>query len=413
MDCLLFTKSPMKIIKLKISLFSILFVAILSNSYAQEKSPAHLGFFYPISTHGTEAANYSNNFSLHILTGLSGGENGAAIYGLAGMVKGDVKGAQISSLWNHASGNVTGLQAAGILNQSANATQAAQVAGIANLNQGNSAFQAAGIFNLAKDIDGAQLAGIANIGNKLHGIQAAGISSTAQSVNGLQIAGIATISPIIDGGQIAGIATVAKSVKGFQIAGISNVAEHVDGMQISALVNRAKKVNGMQIGLINIADSSEVTIGMVNIVKNGDRRLGVSLDENLNSFLTFRSGGKIIYGIFGLGANFYYDQRLYGIESGLGLNLTESKNFRLDVEGVSKYLTDFDGNEYSKFSFLLLPTLKISENFHLFAGPNISYMYSNDLGIEDNFGLTIWDETKRENYQAVLLGFTAGVNVRF
>ncbi|MEB2780094.1 hypothetical protein U3A58_06795 [Algoriphagus sp. C2-6-M1] len=403
----------MKTSALKITLLSFLFLLMISISYAQEKSPAHLGLFYPISTHGTEAADYSNHFSLHLLTGLSGGETGAAIYGLAGIVKGDVQGAQISGLWNNVSGKVTGFQAAGILNQSADATQAAQVAGISNINLGNVSFQAAGIFNTAEMVTGAQFAGISNIAATIDGIQASGIASLTKSVKGLQVAGIASLSPEIDGAQIAGIATVSKNIKGIQIAGISNVAEHVEGMQIAGLVNRAKTVKGIQIGLINISDSSDYTIGLLNIVKNGDHRLGVSVDENLNSFLTFRSGGKKVYGIIGLGTNFESKEENYGFEAGLGLNLTESTHFRLDMEGVSKYLTDFESKDYYKFSFQLLPALKISQSIHLFAGPTLSYMHANELDNVDHSGLTIWDQFHRQNYQAVLLGFTAGLNVRF
>ncbi|SFB37887.1 hypothetical protein [Algoriphagus aquimarinus] len=402
----------MKALQLKISLFTFLFFTFISISYAQEKSPAHLGLFYPISTHGTEAVHFTNNFSLHLLTGLSGGENGAAIYGLAGMVKGDVRGAQISGLWNNVSGNVTGIQVAGILNQSSDANKSAQIGGISNINLGNSALQVAGIFNTAKAVEGAQIAGIADIADTIDGIQVSGIASMSKSVKGAQIAGIANISPEIDGAQIAGISNLAREVKGVQIAGISNIAENVEGTQIAGLVNRAKTVKGMQIGLINIADSSDVTIGLINIVKIGDQRLGVSIDENLNSFLTFRSGGKYVYGIFGVGTNLEVKELKYGFQAGLGLNLAESNHFRLDVEAVSKYLTDFDGNNFSKFSFQLLPTLKITQSIHLFAGPSISYMYSRDLNILDHTGLTIWDETHRENYQAVLLGFTGGVNVR-
>lgn len=403
----------MKTYTFKIALLSTFIFILFSAAFAQEESPAHLGFFYPISTHGTEALNYTNNFSFHVLTGLSGGENGAAIYGLAGMVKGDVKGAQISGLWNNVSGKVIGLQVAGLLNQSSEASEAAQIAGLSNINLGNSAFQASGIFNKAVLVNGAQFAGISNIADQIDGIQASGIASLSKSVMGMQVAGIASISPEVDGGQIAGISSISKSVKGIQIAGLSNVAENVEGVQIAGLVNQAKTVKGMQIGLINIADSSDVTIGLINVVKNGDHRLGVSVDENLNSFLTFRSGGKRVYGIVGLGTNLEVEDFKYGFEVGLGLNLAETNHFRLDAEGVSKYLTDFEGNDFSKFSFQLLPTLKITRSIHLFAGPSLSYMHSSDIEAVDHTGLTIWDETWRENYHAAILGFTAGINVRF
>ncbi|WPR77164.1 hypothetical protein [Algoriphagus sp. NG3] len=404
----------MKTLELKITLLSFLFLGIISVSYAQEKSPAHLGLFYPVSTHGTTAAEYTNSFSLHLLTGLSGGETGAAIYGLAGIVKGDLHGAQISGLWNNVSGKVSGVQVAGILNQSADATESAQIAGVGNINLGNSAFQTSGIFNTAKNVNGGQIAGISNLADSVDGFQVAGIANISKSVNGLQVAGVANISPVIDGVQVAGISSVAKKVDGLQISGISNVADQVEGIQISGLVNRAKTVKGMQIGLINIADSSDLTIGLINIVKDGgDRRLGLSIDENLNSFLTFRSGGKRLYGVFGVGTNFDVKDLPFGFEAGLGMNLTESSRFRLDVEGVSKYLTDFEGSDFSKFSFQLLPALKISERMHVFAGPSLSYIHSEDLGKVEHSGLVIWDEVGRNKYQSVLLGFTAGVNVRF
>ncbi len=403
----------MKTLELKITLLSFLFLGVISVSYAQEKSPAHLGLFYPVSTHGSTAADYTNSFSLHLLTGLSGGETGAAIYGLAGIVKGDLHGAQISGLWNNVSGKVFGVQVAGILNQSADATESAQIAGIGNINLGNSAFQASGIFNTAKNVTGGQIAGISNLADSVDGFQVAGIANISKSVNGLQVAGIANISPEIDGVQVAGISSVAKKVDGLQISGIANVADQVEGIQISGLVNRAKTVKGMQIGLINIADSSDLTIGLINIVKDGDRRLGLSIDENLNSFLTFRSGGKRLYGIFGVGTNFDMKDLPYGFEAGLGLNLIESRLFRLDVEGVSKYLTDFEDSDFSKFSFQLLPALKISERMHVFAGPSLSYIHSEELDKVEHSGLVIWDEMRRSKYQSVVLGFTAGVNVRF
>lgn len=267
--------------------------------------------------------------------------------------------------------------------------------------------------NTAKNVNGGQIAGISNLADSVDGFQVAGIANISKSVNGLEVAGIANISPKIDGVQVAGISSVAKKVDGLQISGIANVADQVEGIQISGLVNRAKTVKGMQIGLINIADSSDLTIGLINIVKDGDRRLGLSIDENLNSFLTFRSGGKRLYGIFGVGTNFDMKDLPYGFEAGLGLNLIESRLFRLDVEGVSKYLTDFEDSDFSKFSFQLLPALKISERMHVFAGPSLSYIHSEDLDKVEHSGLVIWDEMGRSKYQSVVLGFTAGVNVRF
>src|SRR5690606_22129835 len=122
---------------------------------------------------------------------------------------------------------------------------------------------------------------------------------------GLQITGIVNLSENVDGMQLSGTGNVSQHVKGLQLGGIVNLAHDVKGSQVAGILNKAGRVTGIQLsGIINMADSSDYPIGLINIIKNGERSIGISTDENLSSLISFRSGGRKLYGIIGLGSNF-------------------------------------------------------------------------------------------------------------
>jgi len=405
----------MNILKTSFGICAVFFLSM--SLFAQEKKqiPAHVGIFYPLSTNGVKAAEYQNNFSLHLLTGISGGENGFALYGLAGMVKGDVTGAQISGLWNHTSGKVKGVQVAGLLNQAANTSEAGQIAGLANLSQENAVLQVSGIFNKAKDIKSLQVAGIATLAANVDGLQAAGITSISHDMRGLQMGGIANVSNKIKGIQAAGISNISGEVDGLQVSGLVNTAKDVKGTQIAGLVNRAGIVKGVQIaGLVNIADSSDYTIALINIVKNGEMRIGVSTDENLSSLVTFRSGGNKLYGLVGIGTTLNQRDFPYVFEGGLGIKLFESKILRADAEVFSQFSTNFERSNFYKSGIRVLPIITVSERLQLFAGPSLSYSNSDEDYEYDQSGINIWDKhnLNSDQYHSVQLGFTAGIQFK-
>ena len=362
----------------------LLLGSTLQGVFAQKERPAHLGFIYPISTNGIEAVDYTNNFSLHALAGLSGGESGVAIYGLGGMIKGNATGFQVAGLWLHLSGNLNGLQVAGLMNQARDATNGVQIAGIVNLLTFDSPVQIAGIFNRARNVSGFQSAGIANL-------------SVSNS-----------------GAQVAGIANLSQTVDGIQIAGIFNQAENVKGSQIAGILNRAKKVDGIQLsGLINIADSSDYPIGIINLIENGERRISLSTDENLTTMVSFKSGGTKLYGIIGLGSNLQYDNLPYALEAGLGIKLLEGNTFRLDMEASNMFVTNFKRRgEYSRSGLRLLPILQLSRSVQIFAGPGLNYMHTKYSEAGELSGLQLWERQKRGIYRSIHLGFSAGVQIR-
>ncbi|WP_460519041.1 hypothetical protein [Cyclobacterium sediminis] len=363
---------------------AMLFCSSLTVVLAQTTRPAHIGFIYPISTNGLGASNITNNFSLHALGGLSAGEKGLAIYGLAGMVQGDANGLQVAGLWSKVRGDVEGLQVAGLMNEARSANQAVQIAGIVNLLEMDAPVQVAGIFNKARQVQGFQTAGIFNL---------------SQSAKGAQVAGIANLTNTVDGIQIAGIVNEVDSVKGVQIAGI---------------VNRAKKVNGVQIaGIVNIAESSDYPIGIINLIQDGEIRLGLYADENLTSMIILKSGGKKLYGIVGLGSNLQYHELPYAVEAGIGLKVVDGSHFRLDVEGTNLFMTNFKRRgEYSRSGLKVLPAIVLSNKVEVFAGPSINYMHTKYAIGDELAGMSLWNRERRNVYKAIHLGLSAGINLR-
>lgn len=348
-----------------ITVFS-LFLLAASTLSAQESSPAHVGIVYPLSTHGSRAADYKNNISLHALAGLSGGEDGFALYGVAGIIKGDATGFQASGILNKVNGRLRGVQMAGVANLTSDASKG---------------FQFAGVFNQTKGATQGQMAGTINFAERLNGVQAAGVGN------------------------------VVKDVKGVQLAGVFNTANEVNGSQFAGVFNKAKKVKGIQMAVINIADSSDYTIGLINIIKNGEKRIGISTDENLSSFVTFRSGGRVLYGILGVGMNPQYESLRFGIEGGIGAKLWSTNNFRLDVEATSMTLTDFDGSDFNKSGLRILPSIKIAKNIYLYGGPSINYINTDHEDGKDIIKLKVWDKQNAKDYKALNVGFTGGLQL--
>lgn len=314
---------------------------------------AHVGLVYPVSTNGVHAAEYTNSFSLHLISGVSENETAFALYGLTGIIKRNAGGVQIAGVSNHIQNRAQGVQVAGVLNQ---------------------------------------------VKDRASGIQIAGLTNLTGSFDGMQIAGFANISK--------------ESERGVQLSGFFNKAGDVD-MQVAGLINKARKVKGVQIaGFINIADSSDYPIGLVNIIKNGEPTIGGSIDETLTTMTTFRSGGRVLYGILGLGYNFKESKSLYGLEAGMGVHLFASENFGLNLEGATLTLADFKKGEYFRSSLRLFPALKIGDRIGLFGGPTFNFItYSNDKG-KDLVNHYIWNETRRDHFHGMYFGVSGGVAVR-
>jgi hypothetical protein len=326
------------------------FAAPTLETKAQSHQAAHIGFVYPLSTNGTKAPNVSNTVSLHALAGVSGGETGTAISGLATIVNGDQRGVIIS----------------GLVNTISQAAKGVQVAGLVNVLPGENT--------------GLAIAGLTNISNSTKGAMVAGLSNVTNNESNAQVSGL------------------------YNQSGATNI-------QIAGLINVAKKVKGTQIaGLINIAEENDCPIGFVNIIGNGEKQIGLTYDESGNSILAFRSGGKKTYGIIGLGFNTRLEHARYALEAGFGYHAHISRQFRLNLEATATTSTDFWDAAYYKSSFSVLAGYKFAKRIEIVAGPSFNYVnYLNGLAKYTDYSLYNFYGQRATN--SLFLGARAGIHI--
>lgn len=327
-----------------------------TNGFAQESTPprTNIGLVYPLSSNGSSAPRDTNNFSLNLIAGVSAAERGVTIAGFSNIIHKDARGFQIAGFSNHVGKNADGTMVAGFLN-------------------------------------------------------------TYGGGSGVSIAGFANIACSSSGAQIAGFMNKGGNVSSLQIAGFANLAKEVKGVQISGFMNVAKKVKGTQLSFINLADSAGTQIGIINLSKNGEKGIAATIDENQTTLITFRSGGKLIYGIVGIGYNFNNKRDKYAYEAGIGAHVFTSKIFRLNTELVNGGLESFKGGDYFKSSFRLMPAFRITPSIELFGGPSINYV---NADTEEGRNLTTkyissWKRNNGRDLYGFYVGYTAGVQVFF
>lgn len=361
----------------------------------------NIGLVYPLSSQGSEAATDTNVFSFNLIGGISSVEKGFTYAGIANVVR------------NEASG----FQYAGISNHIGKRSEGALFAGIVNTYGGGKGFQGAGIGNIARgNVEGAQFAGIVNKAADLTGSQFSGFSNVAQAVIGFQFAGFINTSKEIKGSQFAGFTNITGNASnGSQFAGFLNKAGNIHGSQFAGFINVAKKVKGAQFaGFINIADSSDHPIGLINIIKKGEKTIGVSTDETLTTLLSFRSGGKVMYGILGAGYNFKNEDEVYAFEAGFGTHFFQGNHFRMSAEIATVMLESFKAGEYFKSSFRLLPSVKLSKQIELYGGPVFNYVNTNTAegkALSEHY-ISNWTNS-RNKLEGIYIGYMGGLHFIF
>lgn len=360
-----------------------------------KESNAHIGLVYPLSTNGVAAAEYRNKFSLHAIGGLSASEESFCVSGFGNVIK----------------YNGNGLVAAGFGNIIGDRANGAQLAGFLNYVKASArGFQAAGFANINGEFEGCQASGFANINTgNVRGTQLGGFMNLAKNAEGFQGAGFVNLAKSVKGVQVAGFGNNAKDAN-VQAAGFYNIAENVN-TQIGGFINIAKDVKGVQLsGFINIADSCDFPVGIINISRKGEKFLGATIDDDLTSLITFRSGGKYLYGIIGVGANFRYPTAVYASEAGIGAHLPLGKSFRLNGEIVSTSLSDYWTTVQVKSSFRLLAAVKLGQRVEIFAGPAFHYSFSNDPVYSESRTNYLWSKYSWGYYQDMYIGGIAGLH---
>jgi len=336
-----------------ITLLTLFLTGISITGHCQIKGHGvNVGLIYPLSTNGTGAYKNSNFLSLHGLAGVSREENAFTVSGFTNVIKENAQGFQVAGFSNHIGGNSRGFLASGFIN-TYDSARGFQSAGFANLAHGN-----------------------------ITGMQASGFINTSGDIHGFQAAGFVNISEDVNGGQAAGFINIAKKVKGAQLS-----------------------------GFINIADSSDYPIGIINIIKNGERSIGISTDDNLTTLLSFRSGGRKLYGIIGVGSNLKNSKEVFSLQYGIGAHLISKDKFRVNSEVTTVMLENFKHGEFKKFSISLMPAIKLAPNLEVFGGPALNFINTNTDEGKNLIKHYVWDDTNKQNHlNGIYVGYTAGVH---
>lgn len=370
-----------------ISLLIIPFFLIL-NAKAQSthNSRVNIGFAYPFSSNGTHAPADTNLFSFNLIAGVSAAEEGFSFAGISSVIKKDARGMQFAGFSNHIGNRAEGFMFGGFMNTYAEA-KGMQFAGFTNIASGGvEGAQISGFMNKAADLDGVQIAGFSNIARK------------------------------VTGPQFAGFSNIAGDIKGPQFAGFTNKAADVQGSQFAGFINFAKKVNGLQLaGFINVADSSDHPLGIINLIRDGEKSIGFSIDENETGLVSFRSGGRVLYGIIAAGYNFKNKEDVYAFEAGLGAHILNSEVFRINTEISTMTLESFHQGEYFKSSFRFMPSLRPVKGIEIFGGPVFSYVNTNTIegkALRKHY-LHTWENRWRNNFEGIYIGYNAGINILF
>jgi hypothetical protein len=344
----------------KYFLISILSATICTSGFSQteddKQAGFHLGFIYPLSTNGIHASEYTNGVSFHILAGISQNEKAFAFGGMANIIRRDAGGLQMAGLYNSIGNNGKGFLWSGLVSLVGN------------------------------DYTGLQLSGTTGFVGKNHvGLQLSGLMSYA-----------------------------GNSLSGMQIAGLANVAGEVKGMQWAGLVNIAKEVKGVQFaGLLNIADNSDYPIGLVNLIKNGEKGIAVTYSETGSIIASFRSGGRVTYGILGVGYNHKAGRNAFVTEAGLGAHINCTPRFRINNEiRIENFV--LSKNTVVKTGYHLLASYRILPHMEIFAGPSLNYMSSDDMHHTDMFPHNaLWKKHDASNLQQIFVGYQTGVQYVF
>lgn len=359
---------------------------LFSQTHEEKRAGFQLSFVPPLSTQGTQAIHYNNAVSINILAGVSKRVSVLSFSGLGMYVKEDLSGFHLSGLGTYAGGDGGGVMLSGLFN------------GISDYN----GFQLAGLVNKAKVMNGIQLAGLTNL--------------RRGDTQGFQLGGLVNIASGYNGVQLGGLVNIVSDLKGFQLAGLVNRANDVTGFQIAGLVNKARRVKGAQLaGLVNIAEKSDYPIGLINIIKEGEMSVGATYNEIGSSVLAFRSGGRILYGIIGVGYNHKMKEDHLVVEAGLGAHIPISSRFRINNELRVQNMTDFSNEDQLWYSSMaIMPAFKIFPCLELYGGPSVNYMQTENSDYGYMFpDHSFWKGKSDKRQEQRFFGFNVGIHFLF
>lgn len=273
---------------------------------------------------------------------------------------------------------------------------------LGGLAYGVEGFELGAVTNITRHhVYGAQIAAGANVNlGVLEGVQLAGGGNwNSGRVDGAQVSGGVNVAGArVEGAQVTGGANIAHGdVRGVQLAGGANVATgHLRGLQLTGGVNYAGSgaglqvgavnlvrgaLDGVQVGVVNVADDTRFSLGLVNVVREGRTHIEASADDGGFAFATLKHGGSRWHYLYSVGGHPLGGDRAWA--AGLGIGAHNPLNDRLfldldflayyigevteDGHGVSSSTFDNDGSGSTLSRLRLVLGVQLTERFSLLA----------------------------------------------
>ncbi|WP_437774143.1 LA_2272 family surface repeat-containing protein [Sorangium sp. So ce1097] len=337
---------------------------------------------------------YSFNFVGGYTAGVSGVELGAGVNILSSFLC----GAQISSGANIVLGPASGTQVTVGLNL-ATSLRGAQI-GSLNLATGPVEGVQGGVLNVAVGaVAGAQL-GMANV--------AVGEATDVQ-------VGIANLAVSASTDLQISLANVAAGKTSDVQIGLANLAAgESTGVQIGLLNVSTGAVRGAQIGLVNYADASPLSLGLVNIIRNGRLHIDAWGTESGLAMAGIKHGSDHFHNVYGIGVRLFGDRPLIAYALGLGgrISLGERAYADLDVLGYSLHEPSALKPTAVLTQARALLGLRLLPGFAIFGGPSYNVAFGEtpeDTGLSPygSIPLRIDDSFSQRGWPGVVLGVQA------
>ncbi len=228
------------------------------------------------------------------------------------------------------------------------------------------------IFNIeTAGVCGLHIAGAVNVARgAVRGIEVAGAVNVTGAFEGAQLAGSVNVSRDLLGVQISGAVNVARGdVAGAQLTGGVNVAQAVAGVQLGTINVASGRVRGVQIGLVNVADSSDFSLGLVNVNTEGRTHIDVWSELEVGMlFSAVKHGGQHWHSFYGIGTRLT-DPNLMAV-FGIGGHIRFADWFYLNVDGLAYLAPSFEDGELNTLAQArAVAGFNVIDELAFYAGP--------------------------------------------
>jgi hypothetical protein len=186
----------------------------------------------------------------------------------------------------------------------------------------------------------------------------------------------------------------------------------------AGLVNTSSgAVRGLQVGLVNVADDSDLSLGLVNIMRKGRVGVDAFAAETGFSSIALKNGGKHWHGFYGFSYRGGEESLNYGYFIGLGAHVTTPVRFLyVDFDALVFALTKDGGFPDRKGGWLAEARAVVGVHpvrfVSIYGGPTFNAYVTQDLASESPYRsrLVASAETRSLAY-ARWPGFAIGMTV--